>query len=115
MARSEKVKSMLAELKEQGVSDDLASPPLWRFLWRLGLNVPPPFYLPWYFNALIFGAGFGGIYYYFSLLKFDWTFPWVFSMCVAFGLSIAIYYVRKARKLNLSLKVSNPKNNALVF
>jgi hypothetical protein len=109
MTHRQKVDRLIAELGKKGVNQYTVAPPLFRLLWALGLNVPPPFFLSFATLVLtfapLFGIPWGG---------FMWLFAWQgtrLSMEVAiitsalagvfFGVTMAGYYCWKARQLNL--------------
>jgi hypothetical protein len=59
MTHRQKVDHLIAELGQQGVSRYKAAPPLFRLLWALGLEVPPPLFLGFLPLTVLFGAPFG--------------------------------------------------------
>ena len=46
-------------LDQAGVWRSNAAPPLFRQLWRIGIDIPPPHFLPFAASALLFGVMFG--------------------------------------------------------
>jgi hypothetical protein len=55
----EKIDAAIAFLKSRGVPKRTAAPPAWRFLWSLGVHVPPPHFLGFFPIALLAGTLFG--------------------------------------------------------
>jgi hypothetical protein len=41
-------------MEAAGVNKDTAFPPLWRIFWRIGIKIPPPIFLGFLLNLLIF-------------------------------------------------------------
>ena len=105
MSHSEKVEHLLEDLGNRGISDYTIAPPLYLLLWKLGLKVRPPFFQS--FITLFLSTGiFGGV----SLGAIRWIlqlrsgYELIISSAVfgvLLGLSSAIYYRWKARKLGL--------------
>lgn len=54
-----------------GIGRSTAAPPLWRLLWRVGMDVPPPLFLSFRAAALIMGSTFG-----LGWLCLVWLLPW---------------------------------------
>lgn len=99
----------LAILANTGISRSSYEPPYLRLLWRLGFDVAPPHFVPFWRILLIAGAWFG-----FSWGGVMWVAFWsdqgipgrlaVGSSAVAgllFGLSMAGYYAYGRRKYQL--------------
>lgn len=59
MTPPSKLDSYKQHMAAAGVSRFAAFPPLWRILWRTGIRIPPPVFLGFVLNALIFGGFFG--------------------------------------------------------
>lgn len=59
MSHRQKVDRLVAELGRQGVSSYTVAPPLFRLLWALGLEVPPPLFLGFRQLTALFGTLFG--------------------------------------------------------
>jgi hypothetical protein len=59
MTHRQKVDHLIEELGRQGVGPYAVAPPLFRLLWALGLEVPPPFFLGFRRLTLLTGASFG--------------------------------------------------------
>ena len=62
MAHRQKVDHLIAELGQQGVGSYTVAPPLFRLLWALGLEVPPPFFLGSRQLTLLMGTTFGVLF-----------------------------------------------------
>src|SRR5579871_3999358 len=84
------------------------TPPLFRLLWRLGYEIPPPHFLNFFANLLVMGVPFG-VFWSGSM----WLLLWkgrigagaMLSVTLLagglFGLFMAAYYRLAARKLKL--------------
>ena len=59
MTHQDKVDHLIEELGQQGIGPYTVAPPLFRLLWRLGLEVPPPFFLGFRQLTLLLGISFG--------------------------------------------------------
>jgi hypothetical protein len=109
MTHRQKVERLIADLRKQGVSPYTVAPPLFRLLWALGLEVPPPFFLGFITLTLLMGAFFGILWGALMwLLQWEaWHMPLelaVMASAVAgllFGPSMAGYYRWKAARLRL--------------
>jgi hypothetical protein len=55
----QKVERLVEEAGRQGMSLHTVAPPLFRLLWALGLEVPPPLFLGFRKLTLLIGTGFG--------------------------------------------------------
>ena len=105
----QKVERLIAELRKQGMSPYTVAPPLFRLLWALGLDVPPPFFLGFGTLTLLMGAFFGIFWGAFMwLLQWRaWHIPLELAIVASagigllFGLSMAGYYRWKAARLRL--------------
>ena len=105
----QKVERLITELRRQGVSPYTVAPPLFRLLWALGLEVPPPFFLGFVTLTLLMGAFFGIFWGAFMwLLQWRaWHIPLELAIVASagvgllFGLSMAGYYRWKAARLRL--------------
>ncbi len=62
MTHRRKVEHLIEELGNQGVGTYTAAPPLFRLLWALGLEVPPPFFLGFGKLTLLMGTFFGALW-----------------------------------------------------
>jgi hypothetical protein len=107
MTQRQKVDHLIEELGKQGVDSDTAAPPLFRLFWKLGLDLPSPFFLSFGNLALVMGTCFG-------MLEIP---LWVILMCLslspgetvlvavstgaAYGLVMAWYLRSKAAQLGL--------------
>jgi hypothetical protein len=109
MTHDEKVAFLLNDLGQRGVGKSTVAPPLYRILWRLGVEATPPLFASFWSTALMMGVwfaiGWGVIM---------WLFVWrgedqpaaVFVTVsivagVLFGITMAAYYRWRARKLAL--------------
>jgi hypothetical protein len=107
MTQSSKLESYKQHMAAAGVSKFAAFPPLWRILWRLGIRIPPPVFLGFLPNALIFGLFFAiffalGLWLLHSLGVVDdpaLNAPWIVG--IPFGLVMAFEQRSLANKLKL--------------
>ncbi len=109
MTHSQKVERLIADLGKQGVSPYTVAPPLFRLLWALGLQAPPPFFLRFFPLTLLAGTFFG-ILWGVCMWLIQWQ-AWHMPVEVvlvlaavaglAFGMSLAAYYRWKAARLQL--------------
>lgn len=109
MTHSEKIKRLYQHLPKLGISPFTAAPPLYRLLWRLGCEVPPPLFLSFSTLALVMGGFFAIGFGLFSwlLLPLEST-PSAASIPVVsafsgilFGLSMAAYYRHITKRASL--------------
>jgi uncharacterized membrane protein YfcA len=105
MTHREKVDHLIAYLGNEGVHPYTVAPPLFRLLWALGINVPPPFFLGFFTLLLFMGGLFGtGVYMWLALA---WHLPRELAVVTStsaglfFGLILAAYYRWKAAQLQL--------------
>jgi hypothetical protein len=59
MTHGEKVAHLLSELKAKNVAQFTIAPPMFRLLWALGIEIPPPFFIH-FFPLMFLGAVVGG-------------------------------------------------------
>jgi len=107
MTHQEKVAYFIADLRKRGINQYTAAPPLWRFAWRLGIDLPPPHFIGFSSLALMTGVPFGLLWgLAMWLLLWSHSSVWLSASAgaavgVAFGLSMAGYFRYSARKLKL--------------
>jgi len=110
MNHKDKLQKMYEHLPALGISPYTAAPPLYRLLWLLGIEAPPPIFASFlqisFFMGTFFAAGWG---------LFMWLFLWsheegsslltagLVSLLagVMFGLLMATYLRYTAKKHNL--------------
>ena len=93
-------------LEQTGIGRNTYAPPLFRILWRWGVQVRPPHFMGFVVNTLLWGAWFSV-----SWGAFMWLAFWsrrhtdarvaLATACGAglfFGLAMASHFVRQARK-----------------
>jgi hypothetical protein len=109
MTHEEKVAFLLNDLSQRGVSKYTVAPPLYRLLWRLGLEITPPHFASFWSLTLAMGAFFAiawGIFMWLFLWRSE-DLPAIADVCVSviagllFGMTMAGYYRSRARKLAL--------------
>ena len=113
MPFTQKVDRLLADLRGRGVSQWTVAPPLYRLVWALGVELPPPFFLGFLPLALLSGTAFAltfGLFMWIGQWQL-WAMPFeaaarmaAVSAAIAgviFGPAMAAYYRREARRLSL--------------
>ena len=107
MTHRQKVDHLIEGLGKQGVDSDKAAPPLFRLLWKLGLDLPPPFFLSFGKLALMMGTCFGvleiPLWVILTCLSLstEETVLVAVSTGAAYGLAMAWYLRSKAAQLGL--------------
>ncbi|MFC0682901.1 DUF6404 family protein [Lysobacter korlensis] len=109
MTHHEKLAAMHQHMIAIGVPASTAAPLAWRLLWRLGVEVPPPLFVPFATGALAMSGAFALVW---GLLM--WGLFWarqgmpassVVAAALAagalVGISMAAYFRHLARKHNL--------------
>jgi Family of unknown function (DUF6404) len=112
MTHSEKLTRLYEHLPSLGLPPYTAAPPLYRLLWRLGVQVAPPIFGTFLTNVILMG-GFFAFGYGLCLWLFLWSFDVNLSPAIAmfssifagllFGIIMAWYFRYKARQLKLPL------------
>jgi hypothetical protein len=110
MTHEDKVKAFLAEMTERGESLSNAAPSAFRQLWRLGVNIAPPYFLGWTTAALLSGVSFAmlwgvtmaGLLYITRGAVPSRMFGISVLGGVLFGVLMASIWGRCRRRLNLS-------------
>jgi hypothetical protein len=107
----EKVDHLLSELTAKGINQYTIAPPMFRMFWKLGIEIPPPFFIPFLPLALLFGLPFGAtmaIFFWLSglWLSLVWSEEVFFVILVgsgaAFGLTLSAYCRLQASKWRLN-------------
>jgi hypothetical protein len=92
-------------LDSAGVSRQSSSPPLWRALWRVNINIPPPHFMPFWALFSISGGVFGALLYCFlTLHQRNSVIYCVHEACwagILFGVSMAALIDLSKRKHKL--------------
>lgn len=108
MTHREKVAQFELILRERDFWISNAIPPIWRFLWLCGIELPPPYFLSFGANAAFTGGWFAIAYGMIS-----WAMLWSGAMSivvalalsvlagVAFGVCMATFWKYQAWKLRL--------------
>ena len=111
MSHAEKIQLMFDDLSRRGIGAWTFAPPLYRMLWRFGIQIPPPHFSSFPFLFFFQGSFFGIVWGLFIGLTF-WTWLrlplWLLAVAavsagVLFGLCMAAYYRWQARKHHLPL------------
>ena len=106
----DRVAAMRRQLTELGIANSTAAPPLWKLFWRMGWAVPPPPFMGFGQITLLMG-GFFGVFWGLLMWLFLWSqqgMPvWIAVAAAllagtAFGVCMAIYFRRIARKHGLA-------------
>ena len=111
MTHHQKVRYLIEEMARRGVSPHRVAPPLYRFLWLLGIEMPPPHFLSFSAKALFSGSTIAGVLFL-GLFLYGWegralTRPFLDSCLIALTVGTAIgmvfagYYQWSARRLRL--------------
>ncbi len=109
MNHQEKVDHLLNDLAQRGIGKYTTAPPLYRLLWRLGFEVPPPHYAGFWPLAIFMGVFFAvlwGIFMWFFLWRSE-DMPAAIAIGSSllagalFGVGMAAYYRSAASKLAL--------------
>lgn len=104
-----KLQALYRHMDTLGVPRSTVAPPAWRLLWRMGLEVPPPLFIPFLPAALGFG-GFFGLFWGATMWLFFWmrqgaSLALVLGASlltgVCFGLIMAAYLRAVAKRHNL--------------
>jgi hypothetical protein len=108
MTHQEKVEHYLNDLAHRGISKGTAAPPLYRLLWRLGIEVPPPLLASFGSLAVMWGVLFGvgwGLIMWFTFWRDNMppAIALISSLFAGatFGVIMAAYYRWRASKLAL--------------
>jgi hypothetical protein len=110
MTHNEKLKRMYEHLPALGISPYTAAPPLYRFLWLLGIEVAPPIFGAFLPIALFMGTFFAcgwGFFMWFFLWSKDANPSTTAAILVSllagalFGLIMAAYLRYKTKKYGL--------------
>ena len=116
MTHQEKVAHLIEELDHQGVSSYTVAPPLFRLLWALDLETPPPLFLGVLRYTVLMGTTFGvlfGVLWGVAMWLWVWqgqlpaSFAVLLSVLagllagVIFGVVMAVLIRRKAAQLEL--------------
>ena len=109
MDQREKIEAAVRDLRDRGVGAFTAAPPMFRWLWRFGVNLPPPFFLSFGRAFAIFGGGFAVLWPAVNWLIRGGQLPGPPALEAAtalvagalFGLLMAGYFRLRARRLRL--------------
>ena len=114
MNNHDKVSKLIADLGEQGYSEFTVAPPLFRMLWKHGIDIPPPLFMSFWsilvFGDALFAIGFGAFAAVFIIpmcLMGVENVPimqsLVATVCAGlfFGVTMATYFRYQARKFLL--------------
>ena len=112
MNHAEKLQRMFEELTRRGVGAWTCAPPIYRLLWGVGIPIPPPHLSTFWFlfafqgtcMALIGSMLTGAVFRALSVPLPHWLLlRYVVFVGGFYGLFMAGYYRRQARKLRLPL------------
>jgi hypothetical protein len=105
MTHREKVAHLVSELRAKGVNQSIVAPPVFRLLWAVGIQIPPPLFIPFLplalFLAVAWGIPFGVFMWAVTRLHIrDLLLPCAIGSAF-FGLVAAAWNRWKAKKLKL--------------
>lgn len=110
MTHTRKIEAYKALMAEKGIGEATAAPPLWNWLWSMGMELPPPLYMGFLPLALLGGTFFGIVFGAFAWamgsrgarsMSFDEAGLVALASGAAFGLAVAWFTRRLARKHGL--------------
>lgn len=109
LSHAERVAAMHVHMTALGIARSTSLPLLWTLLWRLGVDVPPPLFLPFWRLVVWMGGAFalawGAVMWLFVWSSYDIRPVFGFAMAAAggivFGAVMAVYYRHLARKHRL--------------
>jgi hypothetical protein len=110
MTHSRKIEEYKRQMAEKGIGSATACPPLWLFMWSIGVRIPPPLYMGFLsltiFSGTFFGVLFGVIAWYMGnkghrTMSLNEACYVALATGAFFGLSVAWFSRRLARKHRL--------------
>ena len=109
MKTDQRREAALKALASAGMHRSNYEPPLLRLMWRLGWNVPPPHFAPFWGNAIVsglfFGIAWGVLVWFMSWSRQGMSLAGVLIAAtgagVLFGATMAGYYAHGKRKYSL--------------
>jgi hypothetical protein len=107
MTHGQKTDRLISELKAKGVGRNWSAPPLFRILWALGIEIPPPLFMHFLPLAVLIGGLFFAAMATFRLwflgLRADLRgdFLLLSTMSGVLGLIASWNFRRKAKRLQL--------------
>ena len=114
MTHTEKLTAMHAHLPRLGLGRYTFAPPIYRLLWRFGIEISPPYFTPFVplaiFQAVSFGLVMAGLMWFIDVL-FPGSSPFsgvgivkaASLSAVVFGFTIAVVIRLQARRRRLPL------------
>ena len=105
MTHNEKIRHLLEDFGRRGINRFTTAPPLYRLLWRFGFEAVPPHFAGFLSLAVLAGAYFGMA---FAIIVWFTGVPVLVAaggggiVGPIFGVTLAAYYRRQNRKLNLA-------------
>jgi hypothetical protein len=110
MTDDRKIETYKELMAAKGIATSTAAPPLWKLMWSLGINVPPPLYMS-FIPLFLFAGSFFGIVFSTGVWVVRYMDSRPMSLHeaggvalitgIAFGLAIAFFTRRLARKHGL--------------
>lgn len=119
MTHQEKIDHLIAAMRRKGISPFTAAPPIYRLFWRIGINVPPPFFQSFFSLFLIMGVGFGvgwGVLMRLAalllpILRLSYLGSSTVFAGLLFGCAMAAYFKRESKRLKLPPWNHYPRDN----
>jgi hypothetical protein len=105
-----------ADLKKRGIGESTSAPPLWRLIWTLGIELPPPHFMGYGSLALVASLPFGllwalALWFLFWRQRGVWISASAGAAAgIIFGLMMAGYFLYSARKLKLPSRDRYPRS-----
>jgi hypothetical protein len=102
LTHREKVDLLLSDLEAKGVGQHTIAPPMFRTLWALGVEIPPPFFIHFLPLSFLFAVGWGipfGLFYW-LMARRNVLLPCTIG-AIFFGVFVASYCRWKASSLKL--------------
>ena len=120
MTFDEKIAIYEQVLISKGEKKSNASPPLYRLLWKLGLELPPPIFAGFIHNLIVQGGMFAigwGTIMWFMMWRNEGKSLYVAIAAslfagILFGIAMAVVWRRRNKKLGLGPWKNFPGNNA---
>jgi hypothetical protein len=109
-----KVEYLMLDLVHRGISPHTGAPPAFRFLWKIGLQVPPPLFIGFAGNTILLGTVFGFVLGLLILCWEHWAlgrtnFAFTFLLSALAGLSWGFWMAAALAWYQRRLKLDFPR------